>query len=63
MPSFNYLNVLNDQVNLDNLNSDEVPPAGLELYDGGPDDQDADGNNYYYMPVGALGGVNNGRGP
>ena len=45
-----YLNVLDDQVNLD----DEVPPAGLELY-GGPDNQDADGN--YYM-----GGVNNGCG-
>ena len=49
-----YLNVLDDQVNLD----DEVPPAGIELY-GGPDDQleDADGNYNYYM-----GGVNNGRG-
>lgn len=45
-----YLNILDDQVNLD----DEVPPAGIELY-GGPDDKDVDGN--YYM-----GGVNNGRG-
>jgi hypothetical protein len=45
-----YLNVLDDQVNLD----DEVPPAGLELY-GGPDNQDVDGN--YYMV-----GVNNGHG-
>lgn len=47
-----YLNILDDQVDLD----DEVavPPTGIALY-GGPDDQDADGN--YYM-----GGVNNGRG-
>ena len=44
-----YLNVLDDQANLD----DEVPPAELEFY-GGPDDQDADGNYY-------VGGVNNGR--
>ena len=47
-----YLNVLDNQVNLDDDDL-AVPPAGLELY-GGPDDQDVDGN-YYIM----MGGVNN----
>ena len=45
-----YLNVLDNQVNLDDDNL-AVPPAGLELY-GGPDDQDVDGN--YYMGVSIM---------